>query len=124
MSSTTLRKIHLELAREPGHPEGEASHGYDLLAPLDAAGQLDAAAWKQDRDACRVRRFRRDEQDQVGRLGRRPGGSWFFDYGQGDEDDESGFRFGSERFVPGEYVSIREHDGRMHTFRVVSVEAP
>ncbi|MCW5696711.1 MAG: hypothetical protein KIS96_08255 [Bauldia sp.] len=124
MIPNSFRKIRLELAREPGHPEGEAGHGYDLLAPLDAEGRLDPAEWRAHRGECRVRRFRTGEADQIGTLSRRPGGSWFFDYEEGDEDDESGFRLGDERFVPGEYVSLRERDGKMHTFRVILVEAP
>ena len=31
-------------------------------------------------------------------------------------------RLERERFVPGEYVSIREDDGRYHTFQVVSIK--
>jgi hypothetical protein len=47
---------------------------------------------------------------------------WAFHYDiDGDEDDEVGFRFDDEKFVIGEYVSIRE-DETMHTFRVTSVE--
>ncbi len=124
MLPPSFRKIRLELAREPAHPAGEATHGYDVLAPLAAAGRIDPVAWKANRAACRVRRFRRGEEDRIGRLGRKPGGSWFFDYEEGDRDDEPGFRFGDERFVVGEYVSLREQDGKMHTFRVVSVESP
>jgi hypothetical protein len=123
MLPANFYRIRLELAREPGHPTGEASHGYDIVAPLDADGRIDPANWRTHRDASRVRRFRRDEEDRVGRLGRKHGGTWFFDYGEGDRDDEPGFRFGDERFVPGEYVSVREQDGEMHTFRIVSVEA-
>ena len=42
----------------------------------------------------------------VGRLARRPGGSWYLDYDQDDpDDDEAGYRLGSERFVIGEYIS-------------------
>ena len=37
-------------------------------------------------------------------------------------DDETGHRLGAERFVSGEYVSIRDEHGHMHTYRVVSVE--
>jgi hypothetical protein len=37
-------------------------------------------------------------------------------------DDEVGFKLGAERFVPGEYISIREDDGKTHTFRVVSIQ--
>ena len=40
-----------------------------------------------------------------------------------DDDDEAGYRFASHAFRPGEYVSIRDEDGEMHTFQVVSVEA-
>jgi hypothetical protein len=46
-----------------------------------------------------------------------------FDYeGVAEEDDEAGYRFGAHAFRPGEYVSIRDEDGEMHTFQVVSVE--
>lgn len=46
-----------------------------------------------------------------------------FDYeGTADEDEEAGFRFAAHRFVPGEYVSIRDEDGEAHTFQVISVE--
>ena len=31
--------------------------------------------------------------------------------------------FGTHAFSPGEYVSITEDDGDIHTFRVISVEA-
>jgi hypothetical protein len=38
------------------------------------------------------------------------------------DDDEAGYRFGAHAFAPGEYVSIRGHEGESHTFKVVSVE--
>ena len=38
------------------------------------------------------------------------------------DDDESGFRFGSHAFRQGEYVSIRDEDGEMHTYQVISVQ--
>jgi hypothetical protein len=119
-----FRRIRLELAREPGRPAGDQAHGYDFLAPLDAEGKIDPEIWKQNRAACRVRRFRPGEQDEIGTLARGRGGQWFFDYEEGEEDDEAGFRFGEEHFVAGEYVSIREDDDKMHTFRVVLVERP
>jgi hypothetical protein len=40
---------------------------------------------------------------------------------RGTEDDEPGYRFDKHRFAPGEYVSLKEHDGEMRTFRIVSV---
>ncbi|WP_376984903.1 hypothetical protein [Bosea sp. R86505] len=44
-----LRHIHLALAPETGHPDGERGHGYDLLAPLTQDGRLDPAQWTIDR---------------------------------------------------------------------------
>jgi hypothetical protein len=118
-----LRKIRLELAREPGHPSGDNRTGYIIVAPLDANDKIDAEAWKLARNSCRVTRFRPNEDDSHGHLIRRPGGSWALHYDiDGNQDDESGYHFGDERFMPGEYISIREDDDT-HTYRIVSVEA-
>ncbi|MCI4644034.1 MAG: hypothetical protein MRY64_04555 [Hyphomonadaceae bacterium] len=117
---SSFRHIHLELAREAGHPAGDAEHGYDILAPLTADGHLDAAAWKTHKEKCRVRRFRPHEEDEIGTLLHGPGGRWFISYDETGEA-ERGYRFEDERFVPGEYVSIREDDGVVHTFRVTRV---
>ena len=40
------------------------------------------------------------------------------------EEEEEGFRFGDHAFRVGEYVSVREEEGRLLTFRVVSVGKP
>jgi hypothetical protein len=121
----TLKKIRLELARDHDFPEGSNRRGYEFVAPIDAQGQLDPEAWKAHRDACRARRFWEGEDSELGHLVRKPGGHWAFHYDiHGDaDDDESGYRFGAHRFLPGEYVSIREHDDdRFRTFLVVKVE--
>ncbi|MFA6156815.1 hypothetical protein [Mesorhizobium sp.] len=118
-----FRHVRLELARERGHPLGDSKEGYDILMPLEDDGRVDAAEWKPHQAACRVRRFRAGEDDRIGRLRRKPGGQWYFDYEQGDQDDEPGFRFGEERFLTGEYVSLTSQ-GTMHTYRVTSVEKP
>jgi hypothetical protein len=117
-----FRRIRLELAREPGHPEGSRATGYDLVAPLGAEARISVELWRQYREQCRVRRFREGEDDLPGRLARRPGGDWYFDYDVGrSDDDEAGHRLGDERFVKGEYISIRDEHGHMHTYQVVSV---
>lgn len=117
----SFREIRLELAREASHPEGSRAHGYRLIAPLDAENRIDAALWKAHHDACRVVRFRPNEEDEVGHLVRH-GNYWAFHYDvKGTDSDESGYRFADERFTVGEYVSIHEANG-MHTFRVTSVE--
>jgi hypothetical protein len=121
----TLHKIRLELARDREHPEGSNRHGYELVAPLDSDGRLDAAVWKKCRERCRVRRFWLNEADEIGHLIRKPGGHWAFHYDvHGDpDDDESGYRLGNHKFLPGEYVSIREHDDDvLRTFRVVRAD--
>jgi len=118
-----FRSIRLLLAREKAHPTGERETGYDLLAPLDPDGKLLSAEWKSHQTACRVRQFGAGSSDRIGRLRRKPGGQWYFDYAEGERDDEIGFRFGDERFVVGEYVSITA-DGNEHTYQVARVEKP
>ena len=117
----TFREITLELAREPQRPRGDSQARYTIIAPLDHESRIDASTWEEYRDRCRVVRLRPGEDNQVGHLIRRPGGGWAFRYDvSGSEDEEAGYHFDQERFVLGEYVSIREDDG-MHTYRVTSV---
>ena len=122
-----LKRIRLNLARSKQFPAGSDRHGYEFVAPLDAAGHIDPELWRKYREHCRVRRFWNGEPDEVGSLVHRPGGKehgrWVFDYdGTSEDDDEAGYRFGAHAFAAGEYVSIRDEDGEMHTFQVVSVE--
>lgn len=119
----TISKIRLELARDHDFPSGSSRHGYEFTAPLTGEGRIDAGGWRAHRDQCRVRRFWGREEDEVGHLTRKPGGSWAFHYDiHGDEDDdETGYRFGDHAFIPGEYVSIMEHDDVLRTFRIVAV---
>jgi hypothetical protein len=118
----SLKRIHLEVARSREFPEGSHTQGYDFVAPLNEAGHLQADIWRHERQQCRVRRFWGDTPDEVGLLVHKRGGAWAFDYDPGSsDDDEPGFKFDRHCFVPGEYVSIKEHDGVQRTFRVVSV---
>jgi hypothetical protein len=112
-----FRQIRIELAREPGHPEGDTGHAYVFVAPLDADDRIDARLQREHHEACRVTRLRPDQDDQHGLLVHR-GGGWAFHYA--DTPDEVGHHFADERFVFGEYVSISE-GGKLHTYRVVSV---
>jgi hypothetical protein len=117
-----FRKIRLELAREPGHPDGDSKIAYTLIAPLDAASRLDAEMWKAHRDASRVVRQRPGEPDQAGHLIRGRSDGWALHYeGAGNKTDETGYRFADEKFAIGEYVSIVEN-GKPHVYKVVSVE--
>ena len=114
-----FRKVRLTLARERGHPVGDEEVGYVLVMPLTPEGNIDHELWRQHKEACRISRLRPDEREAHGHLVRRPGGSWAFHYDMGP--DEAGYHFEDERFVEGEYVSIRE-EGETHPFRVMRVE--
>lgn len=118
-----LRHVRLELARDQDFPEGSRERGYEFIAPIDNDGHIVAEAWKLTRDRCRVRRFWAHEPAEVGHIVHRPGGAWAFHYDiRGDAvHDDSGYHFDTHKLLPGEYVSIREQDGEMRTFRVRAV---
>jgi hypothetical protein len=123
-----LQVVTLHLGRTAAFPDGSTSRGYEITAPLDERGYLDAAAWQDNRDLCRVRRFWTGEPDRHGWLVHRAGGAggatWGIDYDDATrDDDETGFRLSSHRLVADEYVSIRDADGELSPFRVASVKA-
>jgi hypothetical protein len=115
-----LSTVLLLLARNPGFPDGSASRGYEVHMPLAPDGSIDPEGYRARADACTVRRFWEGEPDQHGHLvhGRR---GWRFDYAPGQDDDEPLHRLEAHVVRPGEYVTVREADGQMLTFRIVSV---
>jgi hypothetical protein len=123
-----LKRIRLNLARSKEFAGGSPRHGYEFVAPLGKDGHIDVELWRKHRDHCGVRRFWDGEPDEVGKLVHKSGGAeharWVFDYDDSaEDDDEAGYRFAAHPFRPGEYVSIRDEDGEMHTFQVASVES-
>jgi hypothetical protein len=120
-----LKKVTLHAARSKAFPEGSIRHGYVFVAPLSDEGKIDAEAWRAHRGECFVHRFWADEPELRGLLVHRPGGrggaNWAFELGEARDDEEEGFRFADHAFRAGEYVSLREEDGELMTFRVVSV---
>ncbi|HLW92516.1 MAG TPA: hypothetical protein VKS78_14620 [Roseiarcus sp.] len=124
-----LQHIILQLARNPDFPEGSAECGYDIVAPLDATGHLSPDEWRTLRKQCRVRRFWSGQTDRRGMLVHHAGGAkgatWKLDYDARNPDDEdTGIHLDSHRFVENEYVSIRDEEGRPHTFKIVRVRQP
>lgn len=117
-----LKTIRLSLARSPEFPNGNPAHSYEFRAPLDDGGHLDRAGWLQQHQFCTVKKFDRGIEVESGLLLHTRGGKWVFSYRTGDADDETIFRLSSHVFVPGEYVSITEHDGVQRTFQIESVE--
>ena len=126
-TSAALKKVTLNAARSKEFPEGSIRHGYQFVAPLTSEGRIDLEVWKQHRGECFAHRFWGDEREERGliahRAGGHGGGSWVFELGAGAklDDEEMGYRFGDHAFRAGEYVSIREADGELMTFKVVSV---
>ena len=129
-SHAPLRKVTLNAARSKEFPDGSIRHGYDFVAPLTADGHIDLEAWQQHRGECFAHRFWGGEPSMRGLLVHRAGGlggsTWAFEWKGGRKDDveEEGFRFGDHPFKVGEYVSVREEEGELLTFRVVSVGKP
>jgi hypothetical protein len=120
-----MRKIVLEEARAKGAPAGPGVHAYEFVAPLDEAGFINLEAWKKERVRCFVHRLEHRKIVERGLLVRRAGGvggaTWAFDYELGTtEDEEAGYRFGAHAFTPGEYVSIRDDEDELRTFKVIS----
>ena len=118
---TQFHHIRLELAREPGHPAGDPTEGYDIVAPLEADGRLDGDALRAEPGRGHVRSFSGGDTVGTGRLQHGPGGGWTLDLDGGDADDARGFRFSEERFVAGEYVSLTLPSGEQHTYVVARV---
>ena len=120
-----LQTITLHAARSKAFPSGSIRHGYSFVAPLDGDGKIDAESWKAHRGECFVRRFWGDDPEMRGLLVHRPGGhkgaNWAFELGENLDEEEPGFRFADHAFKPGEYVSLREQDGELTTFKVASV---
>ena len=119
--SKSLARIRMELARTPDAPEGARDCGYELIAPLDLDGHLDAEAWQAHRSECSVRRFWSGFEDEHGHLIHLRDHRWAFSYAPGEDDDEPIWRLDSHRFVEGEYVSVTEHNGVTRPFRIVRV---
>jgi hypothetical protein len=117
--------ILLRLARSKDFPEGSLRRGYDIRAALDEQGRLSVDAWHDHRTAFSVQRFSDDEPVRHGMLIHRAGGpggaTWTVHYAEANEEDEDGFRLGEHVLQPDEFVSIRDDEGMMQTFRVTGV---
>jgi hypothetical protein len=115
-----LTRVVLRLGRNPdaGFPDGDDHYGYVIHAPLDNDHKLDAAAWREKRTHCTVRRFHPNETAADGWL-RHRGDNWYFWYDEADEGPEEPLiKLGSHRLFPGEYITVREPDGDVLAFRV------
>ncbi|MEQ9506227.1 MAG: hypothetical protein RLO80_08130 [Hyphomonas sp.] len=118
----TLRRITLQLARNPGRPAGDPGQGYFIVAPLNDLDQLDIDAWRQNPKASRVVRFHPDPAEKADGWLTHRGQNWFLHYDEEAEGgDESVFRLGAHKFREGEYVTITDDDGDAQTYKVTDV---
>ncbi|MDB5545084.1 MAG: hypothetical protein JWO64_2233 [Hyphomicrobiales bacterium] len=121
----SVQLFHIRLEPAPGPHEPGANAAYDFVAPLDTRGMIDVDAWRRDRALCFVHRIESSDNVQHGLLVHRPGGpngaTWRFDYELGEGDEETGFRFEAHAFTVGAYVSVRDADDQIRTYRVASV---
>jgi hypothetical protein len=121
-----LQIMTLHLARSPDFPAGSLDYGYEIIAPIDAAGHLDPMDWTKLKAHCRVRRFRPEEGERRGILIHRAGGAsgatWLIHYDEQDrEHEEKGIHLETHRFAEGEYVSFRDATGRLNTFKIALI---
>lgn len=115
-----LTRVILRLGRNPaaGYPDGSDDYGYVIQAPLDSNGKLDADLWREKREQCTVRRFHPHETPADGWL-RLRGDNWYFWYDEEEEGpEEPTIRLGAHEVRPGEYVTVREGDGDVMTYRI------
>jgi hypothetical protein len=120
----TLKRIRMELARSRAFPSGSTKHGYEFVLPLGGDAKLDKATYDKAPQISTVHRFWGGDDDETGQLVHRRG-RWLFSFRGENEDDEPIHRFEGHVFKEGEYISVREPDGEMHTFKIVLVrDAP
>ncbi len=117
-----LFRIHMNAARSEVFPNGSDKHGYDFVAPLDGDSLLDPEAWKAHAKDCWVRRFWANEPEERGTL-RHIGKGWVIDYDPSTTDDnEPFFKLDKHKLEVGEYLYVKEADGDLVTFQIVSVQ--
>ncbi|MEZ5995064.1 MAG: hypothetical protein R3C25_04865 [Hyphomonadaceae bacterium] len=115
-----LTRVILRLGRNPGagFPDGNDDYGYVIHAPLDNNGKLDPALWREKKEQCTVRRFHPHEAASDGWL-RHRGDNWYFWYDEEDEGPEEPLvKLGAHELRAGEYITVREGDGDVLTFRI------
>ena len=102
-------RMIVRLARNPeaGFPDGDPRYGYVIVAPLQADGHLDAAAWQAHKADCTVRRFSPDPDDTADGWLTHQGGKWRVRYDEESEGPDDSFdHLGDHRLFVGDYVTI------------------
>lgn len=120
-----FHRISLRLVPSPRHKAGCEDDGFEIVAPLDGDGRLDAAGLAGKESLCRVERFAPGEPRRYGGLvhrgasGRRRA-AWEFDHEIGGELDAGGLA--DARFAMDAVVALRNRQGETRRYRVVRLE--
>lgn len=109
--------VHIRL--EPAFPDkpaaAMAADSYELIAPLDPDGHLDAASWFEHRTACRAGPCGPGNADEQGRLIYTCKRRWMLV----TAPDGPVLYLASHRFIEGGTVVLAASDGTIRPFRVV-----
>jgi len=105
----------------PDSDEVDKSCGYYFELPLDENMKLVEEDWKQTEQPYYVTRFWADEEVLYGELVLHMRKSWSIKYAQQISQDAT-VQLGEEVIQVGELLSIRDHAGAAHTFRITSVQ--
>ncbi len=120
----TMKRIVLQLARNPGAPVGKENQGYTIYAPLRDDGHLDEQEWRARKEECKVVRFNPDPDERATGLLLYRGSEWIFDYDpEDDSDDEVGSRLSDHFFREGEYLTITAVGKSPLTYKVTDVSS-
>lgn len=120
-----FHRISLRLAPSPRHRAGHDDDGFEIVAPLDGEGRLDATGLEGKEHLCRVERVAPDEPRRHAGLvhraarGRRRG-AWAFDGDIGEALDAGGLA--DVRFAVGAIVALRDRHGAIRRYRVMRLE--
>ena len=120
-----MPKVTLVLASGPGFPNGDPECRYEIEVTLDGTGHLDREAWFADANPWPARRYWRDEWPRDGDVQLdEETGAWSLRFfpkpGEASEAPPYEIVRTNVPMRPGEYLTIREPDGREYAFRIVS----
>ena len=120
-----MAKVTLVLASGPGFPNGDPDCRYEIEVTLDGTGRLDPEAWYADPNPWPARRHWRGEWPRDGDVQLdEETGAWSLRFfpkpGEAGEAPPYEVIRTNVPMRPGEYLTIREPDGREYGFRIVS----
>ena len=117
-AASPLVRIRLEPAVPQTRASAMTADSYELIAPLDPDGHLDAAVWFDHRSACRAGPSRPGAGDEQGRLIYTCKRRWMLLTAH----DGPVLHLASHRFVDGGTVVLAASDGTIRPFRVAQLQ--